>query len=85
MSHEPDWQFLGTVAERLGLDWARALRDALASGTLIDLGECEYPSTPNREKQMPARRDAARPEQQVLELWEDTGRMGGKRGHTNKH
>lgn len=38
VTSEPDWDFLGDVAEALGLDWARALRDAIADGTLIDMG-----------------------------------------------
>ena len=37
-----DWDFLGTVAERWGIEWARTLRDALAAGELIDMGYVNY-------------------------------------------
>lgn len=36
-----DWDFLGTVAERWGIEWARTLRDAIADGELIDMGRVE--------------------------------------------
>lgn len=82
MSHEPDWDYLGTVAVRIGLDWARTLRDAFADGTLVDLGAAE--SQPELEAPLPARRDAARPEQLLLELRANTGGMGGKHGKPGK-
>lgn len=69
-SDEPDWQWLGTVAERLGLDWARTLRDALASGTLIDLGECEQPSggAGDSPQTVPDARDIAGPKDRQMRL-----------------
>ncbi len=37
----PDFDYLAGVAQTIGMDWARTLRDQIAAGILIDMGDTD--------------------------------------------